>query len=215
MKDIAIFGLGRLGSNLAKTYSDMGGKVIAVDKLQEKIDDIADYVTYAVRADITEESVIRNLGINNVDTVVVAIGKSFEVSIIVIEVCKELGVPYIIAKANNELHGNIFKKIGADEILYPEQEVGIRLANNIAHSGQFMNIAEISKDFTIIETKIPKSWLGKTLVQLNPRKKYGFNVIAMKQNGVFEINIDIDTPFTEDMELVVLGYKEKLEKVFE
>lgn len=148
----------------------MGGKVIAIDKSQEKVDEISDYVTFAIRADLTEENVIKGLGVSNVDVAIVTIGENFEASIIVTAVCKEIGIPYIIAKASDKLQGNILTKVGADEIVYPESETGIRMAKNLAHGEKFMDIAEISDTFSIIEAKVPESWVGKNLMELSLRK---------------------------------------------
>lgn len=214
MKDIAVFGLGKLGKSLAITYSHMGGKVIAVDMAQERVDEVADYVTYAIRADVTEENVIKELGVSNVDMAIVTMGENFEASIIVTAVCKEVGIPYVIAKATDSLQASILKKVGADEIINPEVETGQRMAKNVAYGGSFMDIAEISDKFSIVESRVPASWIGKNLVELNPRQKYGFNVIAIKTEGEFKVNPDIYSPFTEDMHLVILGEVEQLAKVF-
>lgn len=214
MREIAVFGLGKLGKSLAITYSNMGGKVIAVDVIQERVDEVADYVTYAIRADVTEENVIKELGVSGVDMAIITMGESFEASIIVTAVCKEIGIPYIIAKATDSLQGNILKKVGADEIINPEVETGQRMAKNVAHGGNFMDIAEISDEFSIVESKVPAAWVGKTLMELNPRQKHGFNIIAIRTDGEFKINPDVDIPFTEDMNLVILGEVEQLAKVF-
>lgn len=214
MKEIAVFGLGKLGKSLAVTYSNLGGKVIAVDKSQERVDEVADFVTYALRADVTEENVIKQLGVSGVDMAVVTMGDSFEASVIVTAVCKELDIPYIIAKATDTLQGQVLRKVGADEIIYPEVDTGSRMAKNIANGGKFMDIAQISGEFSIIEAKVPASWVGKTLIEINPRKRYGFNIIALKQDADFEIDLDVHKPFTENMQLVVLGKNIQLSKVF-
>ena len=164
MKEIAVFGLGTLGKSLAISYSNMGGKVIAIDKSQEKVDEISDYVTFAIRADLTEE--------------------------------------------------NVIKGVGVDEIVYPESETGIRMAKNLAHGEKFMDIAEISDTFSIIEAKVPESWVGKNLMELSLRKKYKFNIIAIKKEGKYKINPDVNIPFKHGMHLVVLGETEKMAKVF-
>ena len=214
MKEIAVFGLGTLGKSLAISYSNMGGKVIAIDKSQEKVDEISDYVTFAIRADLTEENVIKGLGVSNVDVAIVTIGENFEASIIVTAVCKEIGIHYIIAKASDKLQGNILTKVGADEIVYPESETGIRMAKNLAHGEKFMDIAEISDTFSIIEAKVPESWVGKNLMELSLRKKYKFNIIAIKEEGKYKIKPDVNIPFNHGMHLVVLGETEKMAKVF-
>ena len=205
MKEIAVFGLGTLGKSLAISYSNMGGKVIAIDKSQEKVDEISDYVTFAIRADLTEENVIKGLGVSNVDVAIVTIGENFEASIIVTAVCKEIGIHYIIAKASDKLQGNILTKVGADDI---------RMAKNLAHGEKFMDIAEISDTFSIIEAKVPESWVGKNLMELSLRKKYKFNIIAIKEEGKYKINPDVNIPFKHGMHLVVLGETEKMAKVF-
>ena len=129
MKDVAVFGIGKLGKTFAVTYSKKGGKVFAIDRRQERVDGIAEDVTYAIRADVTEENVVENLGINNVDAVVVALGNNFEASIIVTTICKSLGIPYIVASAMDKLQADVLMKIGADHVILPESETGKRVAN--------------------------------------------------------------------------------------
>lgn len=214
MKDIAIFGLGRLGRSLALTYSKKGGKVIVIDRDQDRVDEIADYVTYAVKADAAEENVVKSLGIENVDVAIIAMGDNFEASIIATTICKEMGVPYIITKARSTLQGNVLKKIGADEIIYPEIESGRRIANNLLSGGSFLDIADLSDNFSIIQAKLPKQWIGKNLIELDLRKKYGFNVIAKKTKGGYDINIDANKTFDGSEEFVVIGENYKLEKAF-
>ena len=214
MKDVAVFGLGKLGNTFEVTYSKKGGKVFAIDRRQERVDGSAEDVTYAIRADVTEENVVENLGINNVDAVVVALGNNFEASIIVTTICKSLGIPYIVASAMDKLQADVLMKIGADHVILPESETGKRLANGMASGGHFQDIADLSDEFSIIETKVPKEWIGKSLIELNPRKKFGFNVIAEKVNGVYKNNIDADKPFGDQESIIVIGDNEKLLRVF-
>ena len=214
MKDVAVFGIGKLGKTFAVTYSKKGGKVFAIDRRQERVDGIAEDVTYAIRADVTEENVVENLGINNVDAVVVALGNNFEASIIVTTICKSLGIPYIVASAMDKLQADVLMKIGADHVILPESETGKRLANGMASGGHFQDIADLSDEFSIIETKVPKEWIGKSLIELNPRKKFGFNVIAEKVNGVYKNNIDADKPCGDQESIIVIGDNEKLLRVF-
>lgn len=214
MKDLAVFGIGRMGYSIAINYSQKGGKVIAIDNEQEKIDEIADYVTYAVRADATDENVIKSIGIDNVDVAVIAMGQNFEASIIATTVCKEMGIPYVIAKAKSKLQGDVLKKIGADEILYPENEVGIRIANKLAHSDNFQEVAELQDNYEIIKTRVPSKWEGKSIRQLALRQKYGFNIIAISKENVFDINLNIDKPFDGSEEIMVIGEAKQLAKAF-
>ncbi len=214
MKDVVIFGLGRMGKSFASTYSSLGGRVIAIDRSQEKVDEIADMVTYAMRADVLEESTIKELGISDVDMAVIAMGDSFEASIMAITACRELGISQITAKAHDKLQGTVLQKVGATQIIYPEIDTGRRLAHSIAHGERFSDVADISGEFSIIETGVPKSWIGKSLVQIDPRSKCGVNVIAIKEGDTFNIHLDVNEPFKEDMTLVVLGDLKELEKVF-
>lgn len=213
VKQIAVLGLGRMGSSLAETFSDRGGHVIAIDIDQKNVDEIADKVAYAIRADITDVETAKRLGISNVDAAVVAMSENFEASIVAIIVCKELGIPYVIAKAKNALQGDILKKVGADKIIYPEIEMGSRLAMSLLY-GNFVDAVSLSEEISILEAIVPKRWVGKTLLELNIRKKYGFNVIAIKQNGKIDIDVKADVPLKADQEIVVLGKEINLNKVF-
>lgn len=213
VKEIAVIGLGRMGSSLAETFSDKGGHVIAIDIDQKNVDEIADKVAYAIRADITDVDTMKRLGISNVDAAVIAMSENFEASIVAIIVCKEMGIPYVIAKAQNKLQGDILKKVGADKIIYPEIEMGSRLAMSLLY-GNFVDVVALSDEISIIEAMVPKRWVGKTLLELDIRKKYGFNVIAIKQDGSMSIDIKADVPLKENQEIVVLGKDVNLNKVF-
>lgn len=213
VKEIAVLGLGRMGRSIAETFSARGGHVIAIDNDQKNVDEISDKVAYAIRADITDVETIKQLGISNVDAVVITMSQNFEASIVAIIVCKELGIPYIIAKAQNKLQGNILKKVGADKIIYPEIEMGSRLAMSLLY-GNFVDMVTLSDDISIVDVTVPKKWVGKTLMELDIRKKYGFNVIAIKENEAISIDVKADVPLKASQELVVLGKDNKLTKVF-
>lgn len=212
-REIAVLGLGRFGKGVAETFSHIGGNVIAIDIDQKKVDDIADKVAYAVRADVTDIDTVERLGLSNVDTVIIAMSKSFEASIIAIILCKELGVPYIVAKAQNKLQGNILEKVGADKVVYPEVEMGEKLAMTLLY-GNFIDVFSLSDKVSIVETTLPKKWYGKTLVELDVRRRYGFNVIAVKENDRISIDVPVDEPLREGIELIVLGNVDELTKVF-
>lgn len=213
VREIAVLGLGRMGRSIAETFSDKGGHVIAIDIEQKNVDDIADKVAYAIRADVTDAETIKQLGISNVDAAVVSMSGNFEGSIIAIILCKEMGIPYVIAKARNKLQGNIFSKVGADKIIYPEVEMGHRMAMSLLY-GNFVDVLELSDTISIVETAIPKKWIGKTLAELDVRKKYGFNIIALKRDDKLSIDVRADQPLEEDLEIVILGDDDELTKVF-
>lgn len=213
VREIAVLGLGRFGKGVAETFSHIGGNVIAVDIDQKRVDDVADKVAYAIRADVTDSETVEKLGLSNVDAAVVAMSKNFEASIIAIIVCKEMKIPYIIAKAQNKLQGDILAKVGADKVVYPEVEMGERLAMSLLY-GNFVDVFSLSDKVSVVETLVPRRWIGKTLVELEVRKKYGFNIIATKEGSKISIDVPVDVPLRDDLELIVLGNVDELTKVF-
>ena len=213
MKEIAVIGLGKFGSSVAKAYSQAGGNVLAIDNDEEKIQEISTFVTYAVKADVTDADVVRTLGLSNVDVAVVAIAESLEASVMATILSKEEGVPYVMAKAQNEVHAKVLRKVGADKIIFPEKEMGIRIAKNI-QMNLFMDLVDLSDKHSIIEIKIPEGWIGKNLKELDVRKKYGINIIGLKVNDSIEVNISPDMPLTENMVLIVVGENDRIDRVF-
>lgn len=213
MKDIAVIGLGNFGYSVATEYSKEGGNVLAIDINEEKIQEIADIATYAVRADVTEPGVISNVGLENVDTAIIAISNNMEASVMATIISKELGVPQVIAKANNDIHAKVLRKVGADKVVFPEKDMGLKLARNLSLS-RFKDIIDLQEDYSIVEVQLPKSWVGKNLSELNPRKKYGFNVIASRGEHILNVNLDPFEPFTENETIIVIGKNELIQKVF-
>ena len=169
-KQYAVVGLGSFGESVAIALQDLGCEVIAVDDNMERIEDIANSVSYAMKADFGDPDVIRSLGTRNLDGVVVAVADNMESSIMATLVCKEIGVPYVIAKAKNDLHATVLRKIGADAVIFPEKEMGKRLAKNLM-SANFADWIALSPDYSLVETVIPKNWIGKSLEELDVRKK--------------------------------------------
>lgn len=213
MKDIAVIGLGNFGFSIAREYATEGGNVLAIDINDEKVQEVSDFVTYAVRADVTEPEVMKGVGLENVDIAIIAISNNMEASVMATIIAKELGVPEIIAKANNDIHAKILKKVGADRVVFPEKEMGIKIAKNISLN-RFKDIIDLQEDYSIIEVQVPKNWVGKNLTELNPRKKYGFNVIASREEHELTINLNPTTPFNENESIIVIGKNELLQKVF-
>lgn len=211
-KEFAVFGLGKFGRSVASTLAAGGCEVLVVDINEEKIKDIADDVTYAVAADVTDFNVLKSLGIRNLDGVVIAIAESLEVSVMATIFTKELGVPYVLAKAYTDVHATVLRKVGADEIIFPEKESGIRVARNLI-SGNFVDLIELSSKFSIVEMNIPVKWIGKTLRDIDPRHKFGVNVIAVKIDDNIDVNLNPDKPFCENSILVIIGENEMLAKV--
>lgn len=211
-KQFVVIGCGRFGSSVAKTLFGMGYDVLAVDRSEEIIQNIADSVTHAVQADATDENSIRSLGIRNFDVAVVTIGSNIQSSILVTLMVKELGVKYVVAKAQNELHAKVLYKIGADRVVFPEREMGVRVAHNLV-SSNIMDYIELAPDYSIVEVAALQEWTGKDLSEVNMRSKYGINVMAIKQGPDINISPNATDIIQEGDVLVVIGHNDDLQKI--
>lgn len=211
-KTYAVFGLGRYGIAVAKELVNNGMEVIAVDINQNIVNDAAAYLPICKRADVTDIEVIDRLGIADIDTVIVCMAGNLEASVMAVTLCKEVGVKTVIAKCANEIHQKILLRIGADQVVFPENESGIRLAKNMLSSG-FIDMLSLSKDVSIVEIALKDEWVGKNLIDLNLRKKYGFNIVAIRKGEKVNANIDPTAPLTKEMTLVVIANTDKLAKM--
>ena len=208
----AVFGLGRYGLSVAKELVENGMEVLAVDIDEEIVNDAISEIPYCKCADVTDAEVIRRLGLSNVDTVIIAMANHLEASIMATMLCKEIGVPNIIVKCASEMNCKILSKVGADKVVFPENESGIRLAKNLISSG-FIDIMEISKDVSMVELEVKPEWDGKSLIELNLRKKYSINVAAIVQDQEVCVNIDPEKPLKQSMKLIVIANRSKLKKL--
>jgi len=181
-KQFVVIGLGRFGTSVAQTLSTLGHDVLAMDKDEHAVQVIMQDVTQAVQADARDEETLKALGVRNFDVAIVAIGDDLEANILITLMLKEMGVPYVVTKAQNALHGKVLEKIGADKIIYPEQDMGFRLANNLVRTN-VMDFIELSLDYSIFEVIAPLKFVNKTLGELELRAVYGINVVAIKQNA--------------------------------
>lgn len=211
-KQYAVFGLGSFGESVALTLESLGCEVVVVDNTMERIQNIADSVSYAVKADITEPEVIRSLGARNLDGVIVAASEDMEASIMATIVSKEIGVPYVIAKAKSELHAKVLRRIGADAVVFPEREMGARVAKNLV-STDFADWITLSKDYSIVEVAAPGQWIGKSLKELDVRRSYGVNVVGIIDNEEVEINPEPEKPLGEGTVLILVGANHDLEEL--
>jgi trk system potassium uptake protein len=211
-REYVIFGLGRFGTSVAETLANDGNNVMVVDHSEEKIQEISDLVTYAVRADVKDSEVVKSLGISNMDVAIVAITGDTEANIMATIIAKEAGVPIVIAKANSEMQGKLLKKVGADQVIFPEKAMGVRLARSLG-VGNFVDIIELSSTISLIEVEVPKDWIGKSLCELNPRKRLGINVIAKQVGNQVEVNLEPDKLFVQGEILIIVGDNEKLGKL--
>ena len=210
-KQYAVFGLGSFGESVAVTLQELGCEVVVVDNHMERIENISPYVSYAVQADIEDPEVIRSLGARNVDGVVVAVADDMEASIMATLVSKEIGVPYVLAKAKNDLHAKVLKKIGADSIIFPEKEIGQSVARNLV-SGEFVDWISLSPDYSITEIAVPEKWIGKSLSEIDVRRTKDVNVVGVRIGEKIQVTIDPEEPLQKEMMLIMIGSNEALEK---
>ena len=210
-KQYAVFGLGSFGESVAVTLQELGCEVVVVDNHMERIENISPYVSYAVQADIEDPEVIRSLGARNLDGVVVAVADDMEASIMATLVSKEIGVPYVLAKAKNDLHAKVLKKIGADSIIFPEKEIGQSVARNLV-SGEFVDWISLSPDYSITEIAVPEKWIGKSLSEIDVRRTKDVNVVGVRIGEKIQVTIDPEEPLQKEMMLIIMGSNEALEK---
>ncbi|MCU6748505.1 MULTISPECIES: potassium channel family protein [Lachnospiraceae] len=210
-KQFAVFGLGSFGWSVALTLESLGCDVLVVDKSYEKIQEIADQVSYAMRADVADPEAMQALGGRNLDGAVVAISESLEASIMATMLSKEMGIPYVLAKAQDNLQGTILEKVGADSVVYPEREMGSRVAKNLV-SNTFSDWIELSSEYSMAESKVPEKWVGRSLSELKVREKYGINVVGIIQNEQVNVTFDPHAPLPEDGILIIIGATSVLER---
>ena len=211
-KTYAVFGLGRYGLAVAKELVENGVEVIAVDQDEAVVSAAALHLSICKCADITDPEVVTQLGIPNVDTVIVAMASNLEASVLAVTLCKELGVKTVIAKCANEMHQKILTRVGADQVVFPENESGVRLAKNLLSSG-FVDMVSLAKDVSMIELSMRAEWVGKNLIELNLRKKYSINVVAIRNGESVRVDVDPQELLKENDTLIVIANTAKLAKL--
>ena len=211
-KTYAVFGLGRYGVAVARELVLSGAEVIAVDLDEKIVNAAADELPICKCADITDPEVIRQLGISNVDVVIIAMASKLEASVLAITLCKEMGVKTVIAKCANEMHRKIFTQVGADKVVFPENESGTRLAKNLLSSG-FVDMVSLAKNVSMIELDMKPEWVGKNLIELNLRKKYSIKVVAIRKGDSVSVDIDPHALLEAQDKLIVIANTAKLSKL--
>lgn len=206
-----VFGLGKFGQAVADKLIDAGADVMVVDNNEDVVEAYSSKATSAIEADLTDPAAIKALGISNIECAVVAMGMSLEASIMCTMVAKESGVKWVVAKAGNDRMGAVLSKIGADEIIFPEEESGVRTARSLL-TNNFLEYFEVSDDICLIEMLPKEKWVGKSLKELNLRKKYGLNVVGIR-DGVVNEFVDPDVPLKKDETLLILIHKNNLSKL--
>lgn len=212
MKSYVVIGLGLFGEAIAKQLCELGAEVLAMDVRSDLVQQVANSVTYAVVADAQDKDVLRSLGVSHMDCAVIAIGDDLAASVLITMNLKELEVPYIVSKAHNETHRRVLEKLGVDRVVIPEQENAQRLGRSL-HSHNVLDYIELSEEFGILEVPAPKSWVGKTLKELNVRAKLGVNIIAVESGKNINVSPPADYRILGEDVLVVLGDNYSLEAV--
>ncbi|GAA0613521.1 Ktr system potassium transporter KtrC [Virgibacillus siamensis] len=203
-RDFAVIGLGRFGGSICRELSMEGMQVLAIDNDEDKVNEYKNIASHAVIADSTDEVTLKELGIKNIDHVIVAIGDNIQASILTTVVLTDLGIKKITVKAQNDYHEKILNKIGADQVVHPERDMGKRIAHNII-SSNILDYLELSDDHSIVEVKAGEKMQGKSLVDLDIRANYGCNVVAIKREKSINVSPSADDLLDSEDILIVIG----------
>lgn len=211
-RSYVVFGLGSFGYSLAETLGDAGYEVMVVDKDSDPIQSISPKITYAIKADVTDPGVLESLDISQFDVAVIAFTQNMNASIMATLYAKECQIPKVVAKAVTALHGTILRKVGADEVVFPERDMGVRVAQNLV-AGGMVDFLELSDEYRLTEIHVPARWVGRSLNELDVRGRYNINVIALKDGEEVSMNIDPNQILQGHQFLVVMGDNESLDRL--
>lgn len=213
MKSILLIGLNNLGTMIAKQLHDLGHQVLAVDRNESRVNAILPLVTDAQIGDSTNETFLRSLGINNFDVCIVTIGSDFQSSLETTSLLKELGGKFVVSRADRDVQEKFLLRNGADEVINPEKQIAkwasIRYASN-----HILDYISLDENYAIYEVSVPADWIGKSVGQIDIRKRYGINIMAVKQNGKMDLSVTSETIFCEGMTMLVLGERKAMQKCF-
>lgn len=212
MKQYIVIGCGRFGTSVATTMNLLGHQIMAIDKSEEIIQNIADKVTHAAIVDVTDEQALRSLGLGNFDVAVIAIGSNIRASIMATLIAKELGVAHVVCKATDELQAKVLYKIGADRVVFPERDMGVRVAHNLV-SDNILDHIELDPEYSIVEIFTPSNWVGKTLIELELRPRYEITVLAIKTGKHINVTPSPDEELMAGSILVVIGPNSKISSI--
>lgn len=212
MKSFVVIGCGRFGSSVATNLYDLGNEVMVIDTSEDIINEISPNVTHAVQADVMDETVLQDLGLSNFDVAIVAIGSELEASVMATLAAKELGIKKVIAKAQSKFHSKILEKIGADKVVFPEQDMGMKVAHSL-NSTNILDVIEFSPEYSIVEMKAIDGWIGKSLYDLNIRTEYSVTVIAIRTEDKVDVSPSALYKIGEEDILVIIGNVEDVEEL--
>ncbi len=210
--EFAVIGLGRFGGSIVRELSANGYDVLAIDADEERVNEFMGLATHAVIADTTDENVLKSLGIRNFEHVIVAIGENIQASILTTLILKELGVQIITVKATNDYHEKVLRRIGADNIVHPERDMGIRIANGLM-SQSILDYLELSNEHSIVEIKASDKLSNKSLIDLDLRAKYGVNIVAVRRNDDVIISPQADEMIVPEDILIIIGKDTDLDRL--
>ena len=213
MKSVLLIGLGRFGKNIAMKLREMNHEVMAVDRNEKRVNEIMPYVTNAIIGDSTDEEFLKSLGIRNYDLCFVAIGDCFQDSLETTSLVKELGAKLVVARAASEVQAKFLKRNGVDEVVFPEQQIA-RWAAIRYSSDHIFDYIELADGYAVFEVSVPQGWIGKSIGQLDIRKKYNINIMALKIRGVLNMNFTPDTVLQQDETMLVLGDMKSVHRCF-
>jgi len=212
MRQFAVIGLGRFGQSVAISLAKMGFEVLAIDTDEEKVNEIVEHVTHAVQIDALDENALRAVGIRNFDVVIVAIGHDMQASILITVMLKEMGVREVVAKARTELHGRVLAKVGADKVVFPERDMGVRVARALV-TKNILDQIELSPDYSILELVAPEEFVGKTLEESGIRLKHGVTVLAIRRGADIIISPGGKQVIEPGDVLVTVGRNDRLKRL--
>ncbi len=213
MKSVLLIGLGRFGRHMAQKLNELNHEVMAIDKAEDRVDAILPFVTNAQIGDSTNEDFLKSLGVNNYDLCIVAIGNDFQSSLETTSLLKELRAKVVISRASRDTHAKFLLRNGADQVIYPEKQVASWAAIRYS-ADHILDFIEIDERFAIFEVTTPEEWVGKTIGQIDIRKKFGINIMAIKQDGKMSLTILPDTVLKADETMLVLGELKDIQKCF-
>ena len=213
MKSILLIGLGRFGRHIAIKLDELHHQVMAVDKEETRVDAVLPFVTNAQIGDATNEDFLSSLGVGNFDVCIVAIGDNFQNSLEVTSLLKELGARMVVSRAARDVHAKFLLRNGADEIVYPERQLADWVAIRYS-ADHILDYIELDEEHAIFEISIPREWIGKTIGQLDIRKKYNINIMALKTNDIMNLKISSDTQLLKGSTMLVLGETKHIQKCF-
>ena len=213
MKSILLIGLGRFGRHIAIKLDELNHQVMAVDNNESRVEAVLPYVRNAQIGDATNEDFIRSLGVRNFDVCIVAIGDNFQSSLETTSLLKELGAKMVVSRAARDVHAKFLLRNGADEVVYPEKQLASWTAIRYS-ADHIFDYVELDEEHGIFEISIPDAWIGKTVGELDIRKKYNVNIMALRCNGVLDMNIASETLLGDDQTMLVLGNIKNIQKQF-